>query len=289
MLHAPHPLSFAYCTESYSGNPSLSPGTVVNLGASNADAGTVVALIGTPLTHDVELLEIIVTASSGAGTGIDSSGLVDIVIDPAGGTTWDTTNRLIQSLMVGFMIAPAATGQAPARTWRFPLWIPAGATIGALGRTVIGTDQTANVMLHCYGGVNRPGLWWCGQKVDAVGETRASSAGTSITPNATANTYPSFASFGSATARRYGCIVPSICLSTATTSGAQKQLQLAIGGAQIGPTINMHGATTEVGGPVLGGHPLIWKDIPEGTQFQARLRSGASSSSADQVIIHGVA
>jgi hypothetical protein len=289
MHRAAADVAFTYLTETSDGNPAASPGVTVNLGASNADHGTPVALIGTPLTHDVELLEIFITSCSGNAAATDSSALVDILIDPAGGTSWDTTNRLITSLMAGMMTVTASDAKAIARMWRFPLWIPAGATIGANGRSIIGSAQTATVMLRAYGGPSRPGQHWCGTKVDAIGEDRANSSGTSLTPNSTSNTYGSFASFGSATARRYQALIPSITAKGTTVSSVNRQTQIGIGGVQIGPSLNWHTTISEQGSPIIGGNPLIRVDVPEGTQLQARSRSSGSSSSADQMIIHGIA
>ena len=129
-MRALEPISFAYCSEFGIGNPSITAqGTVLTnaIGASNAD-GTAVQIGSGALTHDCELLEVIVTDCTGDATGVDSSALLDILIDPAGGTSWDTTNRLIESLQVGFLVTNTQSGTVTARKWRFPVFIPAGAS-----------------------------------------------------------------------------------------------------------------------------------------------------------------
>ena len=291
-MRALEPISFAYCSEFGIGNPSVSAqGTVLTnaIGASNAD-GTAVQIGSGALTHDCELLEVIVTDCTGDASGTDSSALLDILIDPAGGTSWDTTNRLIQSLQVGYLVTNANSGTATARKWLFPLWIKSGASFAGIGRTVIGSAQSATVFLRCWGGVNRPSRWWCGQKVDAVGDTRASSTGTSVTPNASANTWGSWTSVGSATARRYGYLTASVSMNAAASSSYSRQMQIGAGSTLIGGTYDYATSSLEQVSPYIDGiAPSIYADIPEGTQLQARCRGSSASTPANSIIIYGVA
>ncbi len=281
------PNVWAYCTDSWSGNPATNPGTSVALGASNAD-GAVTALIGTALTHDVEMLDVMIISGMGATSTTDTSALLDIVIDPAGGTSWDTTNRLITSLMCGYMPS-ASGGQLGVRRWQFPVHIGAGATVGGVGRNITGSAGTALVILRAYGGPS--GRWWSGQKVDAIGEVRASSGGTTVTPNATINTFASWGAgtnFGSATARRYKALIPSVC-GVGTVTNHNHQMQIGISDVQVGPIMDYYHTTSEQCSGIIGGSPLIWCDVPEGSQLDVRIRSSSASSNNQQVIIHGVA
>ena len=291
-MRALEPISFAYCSEFGIGNPSVSAqGTVLTnaIGASNAD-GTAVQIGSGALTHDCELLEVIVTDCTGDASGTDSSALLDILIDPAGGTSWDTTNRLIQSLQTGYLVTNTNSGTATARKWLFPLWIKSGASFAGIGRTVLGSAQSATVFLRCWGGVNRPSRWWCGQKVDAIGDTRASSTGTSVTPNASANTWGSWTSVGSATARRYGYLTASASMNATTTSSRSYQLQVGSDSTLIGGTYDYSCSSIEQTSPFIHGTgPEIFCDIPEGTQLQARCRASGASSLANSIILYGVA
>lgn len=289
-MYAPDPLTFAYKTSSFSGNPTASPGTAVTGGNSNAD-GTPVALIGTALTHDVEMLEVSIScAASTLQTTIDTSMICDLLIDRAGGTSWDTTNLLIEGLFAGgFSLQTGTSGTLAVRKWKFPLWLPAGSTIAGRARSLVASGNTTfEVLLNAYGGINRPENYWCGQRVDAIGVNRAASGGASITPGASANTYPSFGSFGSATTRRYGCLLPSVAALGAASSAHMHQLQIGIGGVQVGPDFNYHTTSVE-GATDLREDKNIYADVPEGTQLQARIRSSSASSVAQQMIIHGVA
>ncbi len=287
-MRAPHPLTYAYLTESYAGNPTNSPGTSVVGGYSNAD-GTAVALIGTPLTHDVQLLDVIISAAvSNVTSTVDSSQIMDLLIDPAGGTAWDTTNVFIEGLLCGYLPAQVhSNGNVTARRWRFPIFIPAGATIAGRSRSIQAASGpvTVEVSLKAWGGPNRP--VWYGQKVDAIGINRASSGGTAISTNASPSTYNSFASFGSVTARRYGALLPYATPIGSQSSSASAQLQLGIGSVQISPTYNYGASSAETASP-FNEDNLIYRDIPEGTQLQYRFRSTASTAQNQQMIIHGV-
>jgi hypothetical protein len=283
-MFAPNPITFAYATESYSGNSAVAPGATVTMGFSNTP-GTAVALIGTALTHDVELLEITVSVSTATAlSGANTSAIIDILIDPAGGTSWDTTNILIEGLMVGHMDINGS-GFLGSRRWNFPLWVPAGATIAAIGQTSVASGA-ADVIVKAtaYGGVSDPSKYWCGTKVDAIGLTKASSKGTSVTPG-TDPTWGSYTSIGSATTRRYGCLIPYANPNATTVSNVSMQMELGISSTKIGKTFNWNQSTTERSSDFIE-DKRIFVDVPEGTQLQARMRG--STATVEQVIIHGV-
>lgn len=289
-MYSRHPPAFAYHTPSYTGNPQV-PGASVTMGFSNTP-GTAVGLITTPLTHDVELLEIVINCNvtATALTATDTSAFIDILIDPAGGTAWDTTNILIEGLMAGFIGLQSSTGVNFGRHWSFPLWVPAGATIAARGQSMVASGSVqVEVEVNAFGGINNPSSYWCGTKVDAIGLNRATSKGVDITPNASANTYGAFASIGSPTTRRYGCLIPFVCASNGTAGGTRKQAEIGIGGAKIGKTFNYNVSTGEIQSDFMEVDKRIYMDVPEGTQLQARNRSNGVTGAPDQVIIHGVA
>lgn len=291
-MRALEPVFFTQRTEFGIGNPSVSAqGTVLTnaIGASNAD-GTAVQIGSGALLHDCELLEVIVTDCTGDGSGIDSSALLDILIDPAGGTSWDTTNRLIQSLQVGFLVTNTQSGTVTARKWRFPVFIPAGASFAGVGRTVLGTAQSPTVFLRALGGVNRPERWWCGSKVVALGDNRAASIGTTVTPNGSVNTWGSWTSIGSVTDRRLGYLTASVSMIAAVGSNYARQLQIGANSTLIGDTYDYGTTSLEQLSPFIeGAAPEIFCDIPEGTQLQARQRGASVSTPGSSIIIHGVA
>lgn len=143
-------------------------GTPITCGASNAD-GTAVTLLPA-LAHDCEYLWLGI-----AGTGASnaaSAALMDLLIDPAGGTSWTS---IIDDLLAGWATGSATffTGTSVAGLpieYHFPLWLPAGASIGARIRLQSATVPTVTrVMAQVCGGNKNPASWWCGQKVETVG------------------------------------------------------------------------------------------------------------------------
>jgi hypothetical protein len=176
--------SWAYCTNNLLRSVFTNTatfGTQVAAGASNAD-GTAVTLLPA-LSHDAEYLRL------GMGTtktsDVNNNCLADILIDPAGGTSWSI---LIPSLactpLANLQLASTAP-IGPSGYYDFPIWIPAGASIGMQARTAAAaTPQTLAVFAQAQGGNANPATWWCGQRVSAIGVDAANSRGTSHTPAA---------------------------------------------------------------------------------------------------------
>jgi hypothetical protein len=288
-MYAPHPPTFAYCTQSYTGNPTGSPGAAVIMGFSNTPS-TPVALISTPLDFEGQLVEIVISAATATGlTATDTSAIVDILIDTAGGINWDTTNIFIEGLFAGFLAAQASTNPLNcSRRWSFPVVVPAGATIAARGQSIVASGSvTVEVSATVYGGINQPGLWWCGTKVDAIGLTRASSKGATFNLSGSISTYTAWTSIGSATTRRYGCLVPSSCPASNNVGGGSMQHEFGISSVRLGRTFNSLYSSNEFASDFYE-DKRIFADIPEGVQLQARARANVANSSSNQVMIHGV-
>lgn len=276
---------FCFCTESQTGNPATSPGTSVTLGASNAD-GSVTAIIGTALTHDVDLLEVFYDGNFTAST--DTASLLDIVIDPAGGTTWDTTNRLIESIPVG-QLAGSGTSSVAGRSLMLPCFVKAGATIGALGRNVTGSTRPVLVSIIARGGQGGEGRFRPSQKIDAIGADRAASQGTLLVPNATANTFGNWTSIGSVTDKPYRALNASVQGQTTAMSATNIELQIGISSTKIGASLYFRSdSANEAMSRFQNTFGLIWRRIPIGTQLQARARGGLANTVGPGVIIHGI-
>jgi hypothetical protein len=170
---------WAHCTSNISGTPSTTPGTAVTASATANTDGTSVSLL-TALSHDVEYL-IIGVHGFGASTN-NTSALLDILVDPAGGTSWLST-PIINDLLVGYTGAIGVSGVtiAPVTRWyHFPLWIKSGASIGARVRCATGS-QAGRVIVHAFGGNASPSSWWCGQFVTEIAINAGTSKGTDHT------------------------------------------------------------------------------------------------------------
>lgn len=253
---------WAYCSTNLTGTPDSSPGTSITAGTSNAN-GSTVALF-TALTHDVEYL-ILQPIGFWTAAAVNRT-MIDIMIDPAGGSSWATT-PLIADLICGGWAN--VTGAGGVSSYHFPLRIPAGASLGARARcshTVAATGAT--IMATVFGGNRNPGSWWAGSKVTAIGTTGATSSGTSITPGAT-GAYSAWTSVGSTLADRAGAVQWAIQMQASAATAKGYYFEFGAGSTRIGPPHWAQVTTSELAYQITETGPLF-VDIPLGTQIQAR-------------------
>jgi hypothetical protein len=238
----------------------------VTAGANDSD-GSVVSVLAA-LSHDVEYL--VIGASAFTVGGGDSSVLLDIVIDPAGGTNWI---EFINDLLVGW--SSAYSQLIPVARWfNFPIFIPAGASVGVRARAAHSSTVTGEVIIHAYGGNANPASWWCGQGVESIGINAAASSGTSISSGASGS-FGSWADLGSPLSRDCGALQFMAQGQPGVTASVNVAFiyELGVGDTRIGSPIQGTNNTAESGLATLSG--LIFKNIGSGTQLRAR---GANSS-----------
>lgn len=148
---------------------SVTPGVAPSWGSW----ATIIA--GSAITTDV--FDVLVMIGNNVASATTRNALVDIGIDPAGGTSFTT---IIPCLLGGH--AGAANGGIPI-CYRFPLYIPAGASIGARAMGTVATAFHVNVSV--FGKPSRPDAVMCGTKVVSFGEATATATGQSITAGTT--------------------------------------------------------------------------------------------------------
>ena len=280
LIHTPGP-AFQFCVDSMPGTPvTTTPGTNLASGSSNAD-GTAASVLSA-LAQDIQYL-IVGVAGLGVTTNEQNSCLVDILVDPAGGTSWAD---LVSDIACG--ARPAQTAVAiTMHTWfYFPLFVKAGSSIGAQCRKSGATASTGCVIMYAYGQPKRPGMWWCGQGVETLGNVAASSRGTSFTPGNTgaAGTY---ATMGTST-KRYGALQLGITSNDASALAVAYQVNIGVGSQRLPgtPTFHVQMSTAEVMSQNAVGGP-IFVDIPASTAVQV---GGTCSGTAEALsaTIHGV-
>lgn len=257
------PWYFADESNNYTGTPSTPYGTTITLGANNADGSAVEILAA--LTHDVHWLVINFITNQSTG-GTHASQMLHILADPAGGASWA---EIISGLLVS--ANKSASGDSRAITgYAFPVYIKAGTSLGAYGRTSHTATKEIRVSISVMGNPSRPDQWWCGSKVESVGTTPVSARGTTVTPGTGA--YGSWTSIGSTTSYNYGYIQPGYGGEASASMGAQSNLlQIGYGDTKLpgSPTWYLGGVNYEVGSVDRHSMP-VWCDIPAGTQMQAR-------------------
>ncbi len=152
-------------------------GAPVPVGVSNADGAE--TAIMPALGHDCEYLLLAVCGATGSGQAM--AALMDLLVDPSGGTSWSV---LISDLLAGGGGSAAFnSGPAAPVVYHVPLWMPAGATLGCRIRRQSASAATARVQVLAMGGNRNPASWWCGQKVESIATFDAGiSAGQVHTP-----------------------------------------------------------------------------------------------------------
>lgn len=150
-------------------------GTQVDSHASANTKGTPVQLLSA-LADDCFYLDIIFTRSN--TNAQVRSFLCDILYDPAGGTNWQV---LIPNLLV-FQPTLAYGGYR----YAFPIFIPAGSTVGVQVQCNTGATTGLRCAVRAYGKPSNPELVKYGTKVQALGADTATSLGASVTPGTSA-------------------------------------------------------------------------------------------------------
>jgi hypothetical protein len=268
------PPSWGHCTTNITGTPSTTgAGTAVTPGNSNADGTAVAAL--TNIGHDVECL--VIGAYGFNLAGANTSTLLDILVDPAGGSTW-ATDPLINDLLVGQTNVMGTTSNGIV-WYHFPIWLKSGHSIGLRARQAHSAADPGVVMVFAYGGNANPGSWWCGQTVESVGIIAASSQGTDHTPG-NSGAFSTWTDFGSTLSKPCGALQFAVQATNddTTQSAAAYHFEFGVGSTRIGPPIWRSTTTTEVGWSTPTG--LIFCALPTGTQLQVR---GTCSGTAEAI------
>lgn len=273
-------MGFQNCTDTSTGTPlQTTNGVNFSALANNVDS-SVVAVVAA-LAHDVHYI-IIGVGGIGVSTG-NGQALMDFMSDPAGGTSWGS---FIDDLPVGF--SGSISNETIFPIWyHFPVWVKAGTSFGVRARTAHTSDLTAGqIAVYAFGDPKRPDMWWCGQKVETIGATAASSTGTSITAGST-GTFGSWTTVGT-TGGRYGAVQMGFCGTDATAASVGYHFQIGMGSQKLPGSPNHHLVVTT--GERMGRafHGPIWCDIPSGTTVQARGTATAGTIEAMFVTAHGV-
>lgn len=261
MPMAPGPPVFAYYTSNYPATPNANqpPSTTYTAGASSADGTAVTCL--SALGHDVHLVKLHLWGNSSTGVDMNTAG--DLLIDPAGGTAWVS---LVEDLVCG-ATKTSAISSSPT-SYEFPLWIPAGASVGWRAKNVrAATTAGCMVLVQVYGEPSRPEMWWCGQGVETLGI--ADAKGTAITPG-NSGAAGAWTSVGSPTTRHIKAVQLGVNTSDDTALSAYYHFSLGAGSQLLpGTGLVWKGLATDESGSSLG-TGLQYCNVPVGTQMQAR-------------------
>lgn len=265
------PPAWAYCTHNLASTPSTNIGTLVSAGANNADGASVSGI--TAVTHDIEYLVIGYQAFSSVSA--NNSTLLDILVDPAGGSSWDST-PLISDLLVGCINNNASQLIPVWNVYQFPIWVKSGSSLGMQARTAHTGTNGGRVSLWAYGGNANPSSWWCGSKVTEIGINAASSQGTDHLAGSS-STFSTWTDFGSTLPYQTGALQFAVHGVSGTTAAnnLSYEYEFGVGGTRIGHPI-LRFTNTNEGGWTINPAP-IFCNLPAGTQFQVRGRCNSTA------------
>jgi hypothetical protein len=267
-----------YTVDNFGATPSATPGTSVVPGASNAEGSFSAAL----LSPTQDLAGLYLRVSDGGATTASKPHLLDIGVDPAGGTSFAA---VISNIVCGASGSLTAGG---AHRFFFPLFVPAGATVAVRIQGANATAGTVIVGLKGYGQLHRRHMLPVGTFSETLG-TITNSSGVSFTPgNASDGTWVSLGT----TAKHMWFFQLAYQITGGTITAERTWIELGAGpsGSQRVLLRRGHnGTATEQIGDMMDTQ-LVWHEgyheIPAGTELWVRGRcENAPDSGYDAVAI----
>lgn len=278
MLHTPYSNRFGTTISNYaSTRPAAKLGTDCTPGNNTKGSYSQILTALSDATYYMR-----VCFSSVGASAVAKNALVDIGIDPAGGSSYSV---LVPDLMAS---CAAAYGTLGGVWYEFPIYIPAGATVATRGSVNSGTVGTITTAIQLFGRPSRPDLLRYGTGVVAFGVTAASSSGTAVTPGgASEGTYTQI---GSATDRRLWWWQVGWGINDSTMTAALLHIDLAIGDATAKQTVIQDQLVITTSAELLTSFnpPSPIYDAPVGANVYVRARHSGTADSSNSAIVYGV-
>lgn len=180
--------SYGFQYEAWGGAPTSQPGINVTPGASNAEGSWTQIAAGSDLSRDCYWIVLSIWAGSQSAT--NNGTLLDIGIDPAGGTSY---TAIVSNMVVG---AQPAGLTNPRPYFLLPLFIKAGSSVAVRLQYSSATPPTCKVIGKFYGDPSNPTMMPVGQFSETIG-TITNSSGPTVTPGN--GTWGSYANLGTTT------------------------------------------------------------------------------------------
>jgi len=208
---------WAPCRQQFGVATNTTGAGTVTPGASSAE-GSWATIVTAPASN---VWGFYVEVYGGSTGGQSKQHLLDIGVDPAGGTSF---TAIITDLPCGGSANSTDLGH---QSFYFPLYIPANATVGARIEGSNATAGTVTVLIRLFGQPSRPEGIVLGSFSETIGLAGSGSLGTSVTPgNGTAG---SWVSLGTTTQHLYWWQIGVQLDNAAVTAGRQTYFELAYG------------------------------------------------------------
>ena len=209
--------NFAWSVSDISGTrPAASMGVSVTP-AQNAKGSYAQVLSAT--ARDSYLMMININANNAATDG--RSTLIDIGVDPAGGTSYTVLIPDLLGSCAGFRDIGGGI------SYTFPLWVRAGSSIGARASVSHATVGTLRVSMTLFGSPRDMRMVKAGTYVTSFGITGASSTGTAVTSGTTSE--GAWTQLGSTTTREHWFWQAGMSITDDTMNALSYHFDLGIG------------------------------------------------------------
>lgn len=272
----------AFTYDNWGTNPASTIGTSVVPGASNAEGNwTQVATSGN-IAQDV--VAFYMQVHTGATSAAQKSHLLDVGVDPAGGTSY---TAIISNLVCG---CSPSLSQAGNREFFFPLRIPAASSVAVRIQGSNATAGTVHVPMRFYGQPSAPYTLPFGTFSETIG-TITNSSGVSFTPGNAAD--GSWVSLGATTNPMWWWQL-GYQIDNATITAEYTYIDLAWGDASNKHRIfrMMHGGTTSETCGLAAQTQLLWhaayQPVPAGTNIYVRGRCNNAPDTGYNAVAVGV-
>lgn len=236
MLARPRASATFWKYDNWGPNPSATnTGSSITPGASNAQGSWSQLASSANIANEVGAIHF--RAYGGATSTAAKPQLLDVGIDPAGGTSY---TPILSDMQIG--MSPALTSPG-AMEFFFPIRIPAGASVAARIRGANATAGTVRLPTTFYGRASNGLALPVGSFTETLGANTGTSLGTSITPGNAAE--GSWTDLG-ATTRDMWWWQLGYCINNSTVTAEYTYFELAFGDASNKTSIFkvMHGGTT---------------------------------------------
>lgn len=268
MLFVPRLSRFSWSYDNFGANPGATPGTSVTPGISNAEGSWTSLATSGNVAQDVRGFFLRVSDNAVATPTTGKNFLLDIGVDPAGGTSY---TEVISNIVCGSAGPITAAG---GHSFFFPLFIKAGSSIAARIQGSHGTATASRVGIKLYGQPSGQHAFPVGAYTETIG-TITNSNGVSFTPGNAAD--GSWASLGT-TAKDLWHWQIGYQIDNGTITAEYTYIEIAFGDASNKHIIceRMHqGTTSEQTGSVLN-MQLLWHEaycpVPAGSTIYIRGR-----------------
>jgi hypothetical protein len=272
---------YAFTYDNWGANPAAAPGSSVVPGASNVEGSWTQVASSANIAQDCYWLYVQVSA--GATSTAAKNHLLDIGVDPAGGTSY---TAVVSNVACG----GTGTILANPKHFLFPFFIKAGSSVAVRIQGSNATAGTVRVVAKFYGQPTNPENVPVGTTAQTFG-TITDSNGTSFTPGNAAD--GAWVSLGTATTPLWWWQV-GVQINNGAQSAHYTYVDIAVGDVtnkQIIKRSFMLSTAAEANGDVVGGNldfmSCYWP-VPAGAEIWIRGRNSAAPVTGYNATVIGI-